>query len=387
MQTEKCDILICGAGLTGLSLLYRAMKSGTWKEEQIIVIDASAKLENDKTWSFWKKEPTDFDELIYREWKELIFFSHEGQQIPLECAGYSYNAIRSIDFYRHVLSSLGAYKNIRFVQDEVLSISNDGAHCSVVTRTHRYQAAYLFNSLYKKPELRDKDQYFLQHFKGLVIKVAAGIPEKTAGYLMDFRTGQEHGTTFFYTFPRAADELFVEYTLFSKSLLREEEYDLAIREYLGSILNIHEYDILETEFGVVPMTDYRFRRFDGGIVHIGSIGGDTRASTGYTFMNAQKTIGSILASWKEKGNPYFEQETLGLKHQLYDTTLLNVLATDQYKGHELFADLFTHTPASVIFGFLDGETSLLQDMQVMKSLRVMPFLKAFSGAVYRNFRI
>lgn len=385
MQTERCDILICGGGLAGLSLLYRAMKSGIWRDEHIIVIDWSDKQENDRTWSFWKNSGTDFDELIYKEWKNLLFFTYDGERILLKSDAYSYNSIRSIDFYTYILSWLKQFPNISFVKAAVESITAEGPVCILQTNTHTYIATYLFNSLYKKPELKSGDQYFLQHFKGVRIKLNSSNPATTQAHLMDFRTGQENGTTFFYTLPLSANEIFVEYTLFSKAILPLDQYDAKISEYLYQVLQITDYEILEDEFGVIPMTDYQFKRFNGHIVNIGTIGGDTRASTGYTFTNTQKTIGKILTSYQLNGTPFFENETIGLKQHLYDSTLLNVLADGNYKGHQLFGDLFKNTKASVIFAFLDAETSIIQDLKIMKSLKILPFLKAFTRTVYRNF--
>lgn len=386
MQTEKCDILICGGGLAGLSLLYRAMKSGVWQREKIIVVDQSEKRENDRTWSFWKNSKTDFDHLIYKEWANLLFICRDGEHVPLSSGNYTYNSIRSIDFYQHVINWLRQFPNISFVNATVHQIVAEGDCCYLHTQNRIYCSSYLFNSLYRKPILKNGDQYFLQHFKGIKIKLKAGSPSITEAYLMDFRTGQENGTTFFYTLPMLDDELFVEYTLFSKDLLPREKYDEQIKEYLSAVLHIKDYEILEEEFGVIPMTDYQFKRFDKHIVNIGTIGGDTRASTGYTFTNTQKTITKILGSYQAAGHPFFENETIGVKQHLYDVTLLNVLAGGKYEGAQLFGDLFKNTPAAVIFAFLDAETSILQDLHIMKSLRILPFLKEFTKAVYRNFK-
>lgn len=375
--------MICGGGLAGLSLLYRAMKSGIWRNEKIIVIDPSDKQENDRTWSFWKSNATDFDHLIYRQWKDLLFFCHDGERIALSSGNYTYNSIRSIDFYTHIITWLRQFPNITFVKASAKHIAADGDTCILHTNTHIYFSVYLFNSLYEKPVLKKDNQYFLQHFKGIKIKVRPGMLQVKEAHLMDFRTGQQHGTTFFYTLPISADELFVEYTLFSKTLLPEEEYSIQIEAYLTNVLKITDYEILEEEFGVIPMTDYRFMRFNNHIVNIGTIGGDTRASTGYTFTNTQKTITKILASYQSHGHPFFANETIGLKQHLYDVTLLNVLAKEKYKGYQLFGDLFKNTRASVIFAFLDAETSFIQDLQIMKSLRILPFLREFTKAVYR----
>jgi lycopene beta-cyclase len=377
----KCDILICGGGLAGLSLLYRAMKLGIWVDQEIIVVDRSDKAVNDKTWSFWNKEHSCFDQLIRQQWPELYFVSHDGTKVALKTGDYTYSRINSIDFYEHVLAYLREFPNITFIQSEISSVSSSGQQCTLQTPEHTYLSTYLFNSVYQQPAPVPGVQYFLQHFKGLRIKVKNSLPRPSEAILMDFRTGQQNGTTFLYVFPMAADELFIEYTLFSKSVLPMEEYDRELRKYIHDVLRISEYEILEEEYGVIPMTDHPFQRFEGNIVHIGTAGGDTRASTGYTFTNTQKTIGKILRSFQSEGHPFFKNENIGLKQQLYDATLLNVLAERRYEGHQLFADLFKQAPAYRIFAFLDGETSLLQDLFIMKSLRVWPFLKCFVAAI------
>ncbi|CAM3935976.1 lycopene beta-cyclase [Pedobacter westerhofensis] len=377
----KCDILICGGGLAGLSLLYRAMKLGIWEGQQIIVVDRSDKGSNDRTWSFWKKEYSCFEELIRHRWDQLVFFSNDGNRLQLNSGGYTYNSIKSIDFYHAVLSYLRACTNITFVQADVLSVSSAEDSCTLITPEHTYVSRYLFNSIYHQPELQAKEQYFLQHFKGIRIKTGSAVPPLSEAWLMDFRTEQKNGTTFFYTLPVANDELFIEYTLFSKSVLPMEMYDQQIKKYILEVLHIGQYEVLEDEYGVIPMTDHLFKRFEGNIVHIGTAGGDTRASTGYTFTNTQKTVGRILDSLQSAGHPFFKEENTGLKQQLYDATLLNVLAEGEYQGHQLFGDLFKKAPAYRIFAFLDSESSVLQDFFIMRSLRTMPFLKAFAGAV------
>lgn len=380
----KCDIVVAGGGLAGLSLLYRAIKSGLWHNEKIIVIDRSNKSENDRTWSFWKTGVLDFEEIISHHWTELVFFANNGEKIDLKSGNYSYHSIHSIDFYRHVIPWLRGFENISFIQEDIIEVSSQGGTCRVNTMANTYDCSYVFNSIFEKPQLLRGEQYFLQHFKGIKIKTPSSVPVVQQAYLMDFRTGQENGTTFFYTLPMSSDEIFVEYTIFSKFLLAPEEYDRELRKYITEILHIPHYEILAVEFGAIPMTDHRFKRFDGNIINVGSQGGDTRASTGYTFINTQKTVGKIITSLRTHGHPFFDMENIGLKPQLYDATLLNVLARQRYQGSQIFYDLFSTTPAYLIFSFLDAETSLLDDVQIIKSLKVLPFLQAFIVAVFRR---
>jgi lycopene beta-cyclase len=386
MKVTQCDIIISGAGMAGLSLLYRAMKENVWVDKKIIVIDENLKKTNDKTWSFWKRSEGPFDFLAHSTWNNLLFFNNNGRKIQLDCGPYIYNSIRSIDFYDHVLGYLNKFKNIEFVEAVVSSTDSEVDGCKVLTEDTSYKCKYLFNSVFKKPKIRKDDQYLLQHFKGYKIKTKYPLLDASVAYLMDFRTSQENGTSFIYTLPLKDDEIFVEYTIFSENLIKRNEYDLKIRTYLLDILKCKEFEVLEEEYGVIPMTDYEFIRREGNVINIGSIGGDTRGSTGYTFMNVQKTVGAIIASFKKYGHPYILKESIGFKEKLYDTTLLNVLAKSSYKGHQLFSDLFSSTKASVVFSFLDAETNLVEDLKIMKSLRVMPFLKAFIFAIKRQFR-
>ena len=382
MRVEKCDIVICGAGLAGMSLLYRAMKSGLWKDQSVIVIDSIIRDKEERIWSFWKQGKTDFDELIFKDWHHLIFYSNKVERKALKTGQYTYNSISSVDFFSHVFDYLYALPNISFITAEVNEVINDQQYCRVITPEVTYSSTYVFNSIYKKPELRNGDYYLLQHFKGWRIKCSYDRPALDEAYLMDFRASQVHGTTFFYTLPVAEDVLFVEYTLFSEVVLPDKEYTTHLHAYITRVLGINTYEILKEEFGVIPMTNHQFQRFDGNIIHLGTAGGDTRASTGYTFTNLQKTITKILDSWEKTGTPFFKKETLGLKQSLYDATLLGVLSRRKYHGYQLFGDLFKKTPATIIFKFLDAETSLWEDMMVMKSLRIFPFLKAFIVAVF-----
>lgn len=387
MQTMPYDIIFSGSGIAGLSLLYRAMKSGTWKDEQILVIDQDLKATNDKTISFWKKEPTAFDHIICSSWQDISFFSNQGEQIRLDAAPYTYHSIRSLDFYQECLGYLKQFSNIYFVQAPIKAIERNGSQCVVLTDANRYVSTFVFNSVFTKPVSKPGEQYFLQHFKGVKIQIDKPVIPVNEAYLMDYRTSQEHGTTFFYSLPLTEQELFVEYTIFSKSILQQDEYDIKIMEYLSEVLQINSYRILEEEFGVIPMTDHQFLRRNGNILNIGSIGGDTRASTGYTFMNVQKTIEQILLCYRKNGHPFFENEPLSTKEKIYDATLLNVLDSGNYQGHELFRDLFKGAKAKHVFKFLDAESSIWNDIRIMKSLRTFPFLKAFLKVLKRRLSL
>ena len=51
---------------------------------------------------------------------------------------------------------------------------------------------------------------------------------------------------------------------------------------------------MEEEFGIIPMTNADFPFFKNGMYYIGTAGGQTKASTGYTFRFIQKQADAIV---------------------------------------------------------------------------------------------
>lgn len=64
MKTKTYDIIIAGAGLSGLSLAWNLAKSGY--EGNVLLIDNSFAPYNNKTWCFWSKERPFFAEIVYK---------------------------------------------------------------------------------------------------------------------------------------------------------------------------------------------------------------------------------------------------------------------------------------------------------------------------------
>ncbi len=98
-------------------------------------------------------------------------------------------------------------------------------------------AEYIFNSIvFLKPELKKKEYYLLQHFKGWIIETENPVFNSSEATLMDFRVSQQHGTTFVYVMPFSATKALVEYTLFTEKLLDPLQYDEGLKEYIKELL-------------------------------------------------------------------------------------------------------------------------------------------------------
>jgi lycopene beta-cyclase len=183
-----------------------------------------------------------------------------------------------------------------------------------------------------------------------------------------------------YILPVTKREALFEYTLFSKDLLEPTEYEEAIKDYLSQ-LGIKEYEITEKERGSIPMTCFKFDQFNTKrVLNIGTVGGWTKASTGYTFRNTtQKTKDLINFLKTESDLKKFSHRG---KFWFYDLLMLDVLAKDNKFGARLFSSLFKRSKVQRIFKFLDEETNVLEDISVMASVPPYRFIKALLNRIF-----
>ena len=123
------------------------------------------------------------------------------------------------------------------------------------------------------------------------------------------------------------------------------------------------------------MTAYKFLKNNSkNVLNIGSAGGWTKASTGYTFKNADKKAKQLVEFLqKETDMRRFYKMN---KFWFYDLLLLDILYKTNDKGSSIFASMFKEGKAALIFKFLDEETTLAEDLQVILKCPKRLFIKA-----------
>ncbi len=65
------------------------------------------------------------------------------------------------------------------------------------------------------------------------------------------------------------------------------------------------------------------------------------------------------------------------KYKFYDKIFLKVLNDENGKGEWIFEQLYSKNSIRTILKFLDEETSVLEELKIMKSLFSFAFIKAF----------
>lgn len=377
---SKYDYIITGAGCAGLSLLQRMMMHSFFSDKKILLIDKEQKNKNDKTWCFWEKQPGLFENVVYHRWQQIDFYSNDfSARFDLE--PYQYKMIRSIDLYETVLNKAKQHSNIDIIFEDVQSVFSNESYAVAKTTANEFHSDYIFNSIifnnWKQDALLKKNTYvLLQHFKGWMIETNENYFDERIATFMDFRVEQDKGTTFVYVLPVAKNKALIEYTLFSENLLEQSIYDDAIEKYIQSFLHIKNYTVLHKEFGVIPMTNYKFSKGENKVINIGVAGGDTKASSGYTFQFIQKHTAKIIDALLQKKNPLAVKSIFEKRFHLYDAILLNVLYNKKMSGDKLFSQLFKKNSPQAIFKFLDNETSFKEELKIMNSVSPGAFVPA-----------
>ena len=376
------DYIIIGAGAAGLSLANAMGKDSFFSKKSILLLDKNAKQTNDRTWCFWEKGEGDFDDILHKKWSSIQF---AGQQIDQKypIAPYEYKMIQGLDFYASMFKKLDEYPNITFLNEEVISVTNTATVNTVKTANNTFIAATLFNSIFDYKEALQQQKYpvLQQHFIGWFIKTEQPVFDPKVATFMDFSIPQRGNTRFMYLLPTTAHEALIEYTLFSEHLLKASEYEEAIKKYISQKIGVDNYEIVEKEQGSIPMTSYNFTsKNTSKQIFIGTAGGWTKASTGYTFKSTQKKVTLLIQHLKDqKPLQNFGKRD---KFWFYDLLLLDILHRRNDLGQSIFEALFKNRKPQLIFKFLDEETSLLEDVKFISALSPMPFIKALLRRIF-----
>ena len=372
---QNYDYIITGSGASGLMLAYRMAKDSFFDNASILIIDKEKKTSNDRTWCFWENGEGEWDELLHKSWDKILFESNIYKNtIPLQ--SYAYKMLRSGVFYDKLWNFIETKNNISFIKANVTSILDTAEGAFVETSIGQYRAVKLLNSIDFDQKYTHQEEYpvLLQHFTGWFVETKKNYFDDSVATFMDFTVDQKRNTRFMYVLPISPNKALFEYTLFSKEVLTKDEYEGELLKYLAT-KSITEYTITEIEQGVIPMTSYKFwDQNSKNILHIGTVGGWTKASTGYTFKNTSKKTIQLIAFLKAENDfTHFRKKT---RFWWYDLLLIDVLSFHNHLGSKLFSTLFKRNSLKNVFRFLDEETSFIEDLRIMLSMPPLRFIIA-----------
>lgn len=374
-MSHAYDIAVIGGGLAGLSVLYHLKRAGKLDGKRVVLVDPERKTKHDRTWSFWETGEGPFDALVHGRWCQIALHNSH-HHCTRALAPYTYKLIRSTEFYDFVNAELDQLSGLDRKLARATKLENTETGVRFTVEGETYTAGVAFSSLPRPLDRTEVVQPYLdQHFRGWYLRTETDVFDPGVATLMDFRTPQEGETRFFYVLPFTARYAMVEIAIFSNNHLKRETYDRLIETYLEEHWRPGNYRVEHTEQGNIPMTTYPFPARDGNLIYIGLGGGAARPSTGYTFYGLQRQLQRIAHDFPGART----QVPWPTRHMMYDATLLRILQDQKLPGDEVFVDLFRRNPTSRVLAFLNGESSLVDELRLMSTTKIATFGGTFVG--------
>jgi len=360
---KKYDIVIIGAGCSGLSLAYRLLNTNI----SVCILETGNKKNRiRKTWSYWDVYEHPFNNL---ENNSLNYIScmNNSNSIKLNCNKYNYKSIDSILFDDFIFNQIDASKNIDvFFDSTVDCLTIDNKYIRIKSNNNIFSAKEVYDS---RPDNIDASMYqvFLGYFINPTLSHSDVLP-----MLMDFT--QDNEFSFYYVIPFDDNRCLVEYTFFTDSIKTSDELKTNLDSYIKK--TIGQYKLIRSEYGVIPMSP-KLPRHDSleNVYKIGIRSGATRASTGYTFLNIQKQSDYLVKKIKGKKSidPLLTIKSKVLRKM--DDILLGIIKNEPKKAKDIIFRMFSSNNHETIIRFLSDIPSIFDILRIIINMPKIIFIK------------
>ena len=350
---KEFDYIIIGGGCAGLSLAYELDLHSKLKDKTLAIVEPRDEYKKDKTWSFWKVSPHNFEDCTIKSWDNFTI------NIPshlkhVDCKNMPYQTIDSGLFYQKIIDKIKQNNNIYFFKN-INEVNTENS--------------FIFNSVGDKI---DNKSSLWQHFSGIEIETSKDFFDEKIFNLMDFDCDQKNSVHFFYTLPFSKTKALIETTWISDlNNTSLNDYDIQLKDYIEDKLKIKNYKINYKETGAIPLFHpNNIKKLNQ--IEIGTAGGMTRLSTGYTFLNIQEQSKYIRKNIENiKDTKIFSIER---KYEFLDNIFLKVLKKNPERMAQIFYKMFNSSPNTVI-NFLSNKSNILEDISIISKMPKWVFLK------------
>ncbi len=350
---KEFDYIIIGGGCAGLSLAYELDLHSKLKDKTLAIVEPRDEYKRDKTWSFWKVSPHNFEDCTIKSWDNFTI------NIPshlkhVDCKNMPYQTIDSGLFYQKIIDKIKQNTNIYFFKN-INEVNTENS--------------FIFNSV---GDTIDNKSSLWQHFSGIEIETSKDFFDEKIFNLMDFDCDQKNSVHFFYTLPFSKTKALIETTWISDlNNTSLNDYDIQLKDYIENKLKIKNYKINYKETGTIPLFHpNNIKKLNQ--IEIGTAGGMTRLSTGYTFLNIQEQSKYIRKNIENiKDTKIFSIER---KYKFLDNIFLKVLKKNPGRMAQIFYKMFNSSPNTVI-NFLSNKSNILEDISIISKMPKWVFLK------------
>ncbi len=377
-----------GMGCANSLLLIELNKRGILEQGRLLVIDDDEKQLNDRTFCFWitEKQLNDFDlnHLVSHKWSSFLFNKDEKRSL----GEYVYVCIKSIDLYNYTRKLLDNYA-VQYIRERIesqSSVSHSKATIELKDGTV-FTSDWVFDS--RPPVFRSNqlsDSHLIQSFIGWEVEFEQPVFDQNSFTLMDFSIEQDGHTQFMYVLPFSENRALIEVTRFGEEVISEDLAEEHLKRYISSFNSSTVRHAVER--GQLPMSSGALDvpKTPESWVNMGTRAGSLKPSTGYSFTRSLEHANQ-LANQLDKGKEVQHKEISTRRFRFYDRILLMVLRDHPQKGKEIFNRLFQRNSSANIFRFLDEKTTILQEVKLLLSLPILPFLFAAIRHVFGQMNV
>ncbi|MFZ9489948.1 MAG: hypothetical protein EBX83_01035 [Candidatus Fonsibacter ubiquis] len=370
---EKFDYIIVGAGCSGLSLAYEMNVKNLFNDKTCAIIDKRKEFNRDKIWSYWNIYEHSFYDCLINKWDKFCVKKNQNE-IILDCENFQYQSIDSQKFYKKILDNLNSNKNIKLILNKsVDKIYENKDEAIVQCSDEIFRTDIIFNSSLDNKTTKESELF--QHFYGCEVVFDENVNLPEYPIIMDFNCNQDSWVHFFYTLPMGKNKIFIENTWISnEKSFAFERYIAEINYYIQNNLNYKKkYKTNYSEIGSIPMFHFKNNMKYKKIINIGTAGNLTRKSTGYTFLNIQKSVKQIVINISKKQN--IKESSVSLKYNYLDNIFIKVLLEKKGSMYEVFFDLFKKNKTKDIVKFLSNTSNWFEDLRIILSMPKLIFIK------------
>jgi lycopene beta-cyclase len=368
------DILVLGAGVSGLSLAYHLVDRGLGGR-RLLLVDPRRSYDNDRTFCFWNVAEHPFETLASHRWP-LWRVRGTGSWVVRSAPGLSYQHLPADAFYRRVLERLRATPGVEVRLGVRAGEATEERDCArVECDAEPLRAGVVFDS---RPAPRRSpspgEVTLLQHFEGWHIRAEDGsaLFEPSVATLMDFAVPQEHGIHFVYVLPYAKNEALVEATWFGPRVVSDETYKRYLERYIRGELGIGRWSVVRRERGVIPMsTEPMPVRVGERTYRIGLAGGMAKPSTGYAFQAIQRFSAEMAERLSESERPE-PPPPRDVRALAMDRVFLSYLARHPDRAAASFETLFERLDPALLVRFLSDRASVTDAFTLMRTMPMGP---------------
>lgn len=362
---HKYDIVILGAGCSGMLLSFFLSNKKTKHKKKILLIEKNQSFVFDKNWCFWEEDSFNtFSDCRNNSWNNWVL-CNDHEDLLKYSKSFKYNQIKSIDFFKYIEKIIKNDSNFEFIKGYEItnsSIKKD----KILLNNNEIEFSELIDCRLSKENL--PKSFVSQIFFGYEIQINSDTKSQinfdTPNIISDL-TYNESSVFFYYIIPdKKSNSFLIQATLISKKSSIEFDKN-KIHEYVKNKLKLTDYSVIREEDGLIPQFSispyYSYLKSkNGGTTH-----GMVKPSSGYGFLrshNWAQIRANDLLNIKQQIN---SQIFYSYIYNFLDTVFLEVFKENPKYTYELFSAMASKIDGTLYAKFLTEKANIIEILKVI----------------------